>query len=482
MAPPLPGGRRWQSQQKRWCRSFLPAPNERWLCQLPDDSEPIATKVRPSRQLSHCLITTDQLAFDRRHLWHPYTSLVDPLPSYPVVSAAGVRLRLADGRELIDGMASWWCAIHGYNVPALNATAASQLQRMSHVMFGGLTHEPAVELGRRLVDITPEGLNKVFLADSGSVSVEVAMKMAVQYQHARGQRGRGKFLTFRGGYHGDTTAPMSVCDPETGMHQLFQGFLPTHHFLRRPPPGFTAPLEEDYLTELRHFFANHAAECAAFICEPVVQGAGGMYFYHPGYLKAVRQLCQDYGLLLIFDEIATGFGRTGMLFAAEHAGFTPDIMCLGKALTGGYLTLAATLCTDHVAEVIGNSEAKVLMHGPTFMGNPLACAVACASIDLLLAKDWQADITRLAKNLRLHLRPVAQHPLVQDVRVLGGIGVVEMKQAVDVAEIQAFFVARGVWIRPFGKLIYLMPPYVTTEEEIRTLAEAIVAAIRQAPS
>lgn len=391
-----------------------------------------------------------------------------------MASAHGATITLADGRELTDGMASWWCAIHGYNVPELNAAVKAQTEQTSHVMFGGFTHAPAVELGQRLVRITPEGLNKVFLADSGSVSVEVAMKMAVQYQHARGARERGKFLTFRGGYHGDTTGPMSVCDPETGMHGLFAGFLPVHHFVARPPAGFDAPLEEDYLKALAEAFRLHAPECAAFICEPVVQGAGGMHFYNPAYLRAVKDLCEAHGLLLIFDEIATGFGRTGTMLAAEHAGFTPDIMCVGKALTGGYLTLAATLCTDEVAEVINRSEARVLMHGPTFMGNPLACAVACASIDLLLASPWQERITRLSQNLALHLRPAAQMKAVKDVRVLGGIGVVETHERVDVAKVQAFFVERGVWIRPFGTRIYLMPPYIVSDAEVEKLCGAIL--------
>jgi len=421
-------------------------------------------------------ISPEQLAFDRHHLWHPYTSLSEPLPSYPVASASGGTITLANGQELTDGMASWWCAIHGYNVPALNRAAEAQLAKMSHVMFGGLTHEPAVELGKRLVDITPKGLNRVFLADSGSVSVEVAMKMAVQYQHARAQRGRTKFLTFRGGYHGDTTGPMSVCDPEGGMHSLFSGFLPVHHFIPKPPPGFAAPLEDAYLKELRTFFKDHAHTAAAFICEPVVQGAGGMYFYNPAYLNVLKALCEEHGLLLIFDEIATGFGRTGKLFAAEHAKLTPDILCLGKALTGGYLTLAATLCTDQVATVIGESEARVLMHGPTFMANPLACAVACASIDLLLKSRWTERLALLSETLALHLRPAAQLPLVKDVRILAGIGVVETHRPVRVAEIQAFFVGRGVWIRPFGRLIYLMPPYVLSTLEIRKLCVAIVEA------
>jgi adenosylmethionine-8-amino-7-oxononanoate aminotransferase len=388
-------------------------------------------------------------------------------------------LRLADGREIIDGMSSWWCAVHGYNVPELNEAAKRQLDEMAHVMFGGITHPPAVELGKRLVDLTPEGLNRVFLADSGSVSVEVAMKMAVQYQYAKGETGRTKFLTFRGGYHGDTTAPMSVCDPVTGMHQLFSGFLPVHHFLRRPPAGVVGPPDETYRQELEEFFHQFGQEAAAFICEPVVQGAGGMHFYHPEFLLDVRRLCDQYGLLLIFDEIATGFGRTGKLFAAEHAEVCPDIMCLGKALTGGYLTLAASLCTDRVARTIGESDVKVLMHGPTFMGNPLACSVAVASIDLLLSRDWQAEVARLHDGLTRHLRPAAQLALVQDVRTFGAIGVVETTRPVKVAAIQAFFVDQGVWIRPFGRLIYLMPPFVTQEGELQKLAAAIVEACRR---
>ena len=384
---------------------------------------------------------------------------------------------LTDGRELIDGMSSWWCALHGYNVPELNAAATGQLGEMAHVMFGGLTHRPAVDLGRRLVEITPAALTRVFLADSGSVSVEVAMKMAVQYQYARGERGRSKFLTFRGGYHGDTTGPMSVCDPETGMHGLFQGFLPVHHFIERPPAGFGEPVAPYYVRKLEQFFRDHAHEAAAFICEPVVQGAGGMHFYAPAYLDKLRRLCNEHGLLLIFDEIATGFGRTGRLFATEHCGVQPDILCLGKALTGGYLTLAATLCSDPVADTIGQSEVSNLMHGPTFMGNPLACAVACASIDLLLGREWKADVQGLSEVFTEELSQASGIPLVRDVRVLGGIGVVETHRPVRPAEIQAFFVERGVWIRPFGRLLYLMPPFVTPTEDARRLALTVVEAV-----
>ena len=421
-------------------------------------------------------------AFDRQHLWHPYTSLTDPLPTYAVASASGCTLRLADGRELVDGMSSWWCAIHGYNVPELNAAATAQLGRMSHVMFGGITHEPAVELGKRLVQILPDGLDRIFFADSGSVGVEVAMKMAVQYQHAYGRRGRHRFLTLRGGYHGDTTAPMSVCDPVTGMHQVFRGFLPEHRFHDRPPAGYDAEVDAGYVAGLEAFFATHAAEAAAFIIEPVVQGAGGMHFYSPAYLPIFRELCDRYGLLLIFDEIATGFGRTGPLFWAQSAGADPsreisclpDIMIIGKALTGGYLTLAATVCTEAVATTVSSGEAGVLMHGPTFMANPLACAVACASIDLLLASPWEERVRHIASRLLLHLRPAAQSDAVRDVRVLGAIGVVEMHHPVDVAAAQAHFVEAGAWIRPFGRLIYVMPPYVISDAELELLGRAVV--------
>lgn len=413
-----------------------------------------------------------QLSFDRDHLWHPYTSLKDPLPVYPVESATGVRLRLSDGRELVDGMSSWWCAVHGYNVPELNAAATAQLEKMAHVMFGGLTHAPAVELAKRLVRITPEGLDRVFLADSGSVSVEVAMKMAVQYQHALGHEGRTRFLTLRGGYHGDTTGPMSVCDPVTGMHQLFADFLPKHEFYARPPAGYARELDPQYVAGLNDFFARHAGRAAAFIVEPVVQGAGGMHFYNPEYLQVFRECCDRYGLLLIYDEIATGFGRTGRMFAGEAV--PPDILTLGKALTGGYLTLAATLCTHRVADTIGRGAAGVMMHGPTFMGNPLACAVAVASVDLLLSGPWRENIARIADVLTRHLRPAARKATVKDVRVLGAIGVVERHEPVDLAELQAQFVEAGVWIRPFGRLVYLMPPYVISDADVELLCNAVV--------
>lgn len=392
-----------------------------------------------------------------------------------MASASGSVLTLTDGRELVDGMSSWWCAVHGYNVPELNAAAREQLASMSHVMFGGLTHQPAVELGKRLVQMTPEPLQRVFLADSGSISVEVAMKMSIQYQYARGEQARTSFLTFRGGYHGDTVGPMSVCDPETGMHSLFAGFLPSHHFVDRPPAGLEAPLDEKFLEHLEQQFQDHAEHCAAFICEPMVQGAGGMHFYNPAYLDRVGDLCKAHGLLLIFDEIATGFGRTGNLFVAEKT-TAPDILCLGKALTGGYVSLAATLCTDRVATTIGESDVPNLMHGPTFMGNPLACAIACASLDLLKARNWQREVGEITDQLAIGLAPAKDLATVKDVRVLGAIGVIEAVQPVNQAQIQAFFVDRGVWLRPFGRLIYVMPPFSSSREQLRKLTSAMVAA------
>lgn len=413
------------------------------------------------------------LQFDKAHIWHPYTSMIDPLPSYPIVSASGVRLKMADGKELIDGMSSWWTAIHGYNVPELNKAAEDQLKKMAHVMFGGITHEPAITLCQKLVEITPEGLEKVFLADSGSVSVEVAMKMAIQYQHAKGQPGKNKFMTIRGGYHGDTTGAMSVCDPKGGMHHLFSEFLPKHFFTDRPTKKFEESYEDAELAQLEQFARLNASKCAAFILEPIVQGAGGMWFYSPDYLKKVRTLCDQYDMLLIADEIATGFGRTGKLFACEHAGISPDILCLGKALTGGYMTLAATLCTKAVAESISQGEAGVFMHGPTFMGNPLACAIANRSIELLLSSDWEKKVNAIEKQLRKELIPLSQALSVKDVRVLGAIGVVEMNSEVDVSEAQRFFVREGVWIRPFRNLIYIMPPYVIEEKDLRQLMMTI---------
>ncbi|MFZ1153769.1 MAG: adenosylmethionine--8-amino-7-oxononanoate transaminase [Solirubrobacteraceae bacterium] len=413
---------------------------------------------------------------DSRHVWHPYAALPASPPSLPVVSAKGVRLRLADGRELIDGMSSWWCAVHGYCHPRLDAAVRDQLGRMAHVMFGGLTHEPAVRLAERLVDIAPQGLQHVFFADSGSVSVEVAIKMALQYQRAVGRPERTRLLTVRGGYHGDTFGAMAVCDPIGGMHSLFTGVLAEHVFADRPPDGFDSALDERWVEHVSDLLASHAAELAAVIVEPIVQGAGGMRFHSPQCVALLRRLCDEHGLLLILDEIATGFGRTGALFACEHAGISPDIMCVGKALTGGYMTLAATLCTAGVAQAISAGEGGALMHGPTYMANPLACSVALASLDLLAEGGLPENVARIERGLQEGLAPARELPGVADVRVLGAIGVVQMDQQVDIAAATAAAVAHGVWLRPFGELIYTMPPYVIGDDELALLSAAVVAA------
>jgi len=391
-----------------------------------------------------------------------------------------VRLRLADGSELIDGMASWWCAIHGYRHPALDAAAAEQLGRMAHVMFGGLTHEPAVLLAERLTALSPEGLERVFFADSGSVSVEVAIKLCLQYQQALGRGQRTRLLTVRGGYHGDTAGAMAVCDPVTGMHSLFAGMLCQHVFAERPPDGFAEPLHEHWAANVEALAAQHAHELAGVIMEPVVQGAGGMRFHSPECVALMRRVCDEHGLLLVLDEIATGFGRSGAMFASEHAGVSPDVMCVGKALTGGYMTLAATLCTPAVAEALSGGEGGALMHGPTFMANPLACSVALASLELLADGAWRRRVTAIEAGLRTGLAPARELPGVADVRVLGAIGVIEMEREVDVAAASAAAVSRGVWLRPFGKLIYAMPPYVIGEEDLARVATAMIAAAEAA--
>ena len=410
--------------------------------------------------------------FDHDHIWHPYTSMTAPLPTYPVASADGVRIKLADGRELIDGMSSWWCAIHGYNHPALNAAAEEQIGKMAHVMFGGLSHEPATRLAQQLIDITAPSLQYVFFSDSGSVSVEVAIKMALQYWHNLGVPGKTRLLTIRGGYHGDTFGAMSVCDPVTGMHSLFAGAMQEQFFAPRPESRFGAELIEGDTDQLSAILQQHHAEIAAIILEPIVQGAGGMWFYSAEYLRRVKGLCEEFDVLLIADEIATGFGRTGALFACEHADIEPDIMCVGKALTGGYMSLAATMTNERVKAGISD-KGGVLMHGPTFMANPLACAIASASVELLLNSDWQSRITAIETQLHNDLQPLQSRARVKDVRVLGGIGVVECHTAVDVAQLQQQFVAAGVWIRPFANLVYLMPPFTISSDELALLTQAI---------
>lgn len=425
-------------------------------------------------------MTPEQIIeLDREHVWHPYSSFDSPLAPVPVVSASGVRIRLADGRELIDGMASWWSVLHGYNNPELNQAAKDQIDQMSHVMFGGLTHPKAVELCKKLVDLTPTPLNKVFISDSGSVAVEVAIKMAFQYWISQGHPEKNTLLTVRNGYHGDTFATMAVCDPVNGMHHMFEQILSKHIFAEAPTCQFDEPCTDAHLADLKSKLEANYGSIAALILEPVVQGTGGMRMYSPDYLKRARVLCDEFNVLLIHDEIATGFGRTGKMFACEHAGISPDIMCVGKSLTGGYMSLAATLCTDKVAKGICEGEAGVFMHGPTFMANPLACAVACKSIDLLLEKDWQTQVKQLEANLIKGLMPAKELDNVADVRVLGGIGVIELTKPVNMVEIQPKFVEAGIWVRPFGKLVYVLPPFVINDEDVAFLTAAMIKVVKE---
>ena len=419
------------------------------------------------------------LAFEGTHVWHPYAPLQGAHPPIPVRSAHGVTLTLEDGTELIDGMSSWWAAIHGYNHPVLNAAARDQLEAMAHVMFGGLTHRPAAELAARLVEITPAPLQSVFFCDSGSVSVEVAIKLAIQYWHARGRPGKQRLLTIRSGYHGDTSGAMAVCDPETGMHHLFTSILPRHLFAPAPACRNDAEWRDADIATFREMLGEHRGELAAVILEPIVQGAGGMRVYAPEYLRRVRALCDECEVLLIADEIATGFGRSGTLFACEQAGIAPDIMCLGKALTGGYLTLAAVLTTTEVSSTISANPPGAFMHGPTFMANPLACAIACASIDLLLASPWQERVAAIEAACHRHLDPCRQWPGVADVRVKGAIGVIELERPVNLPSITARFIERGVWLRPFGRLVYLMPPYIMSGDDLEQLLDAMTVTVRE---
>ena len=413
------------------------------------------------------------IARDKSFLWHPYDNCFSDKPLFPIQSANKCLLKMADGRDLVDAMSSWWSAIHGYNHPILNEAAEKQLRKMSHVMFGGLTHEPAVELAETLVGIAPGDLNKVFFSDSGSVSVEVAMKMAVQYWIGRKQADKYKFLSFKHAYHGDTFAAMSVCDPVNGMHHMFRQVLPEHYFAPAPTPGFGESWNETHCREITEILHHHHQEIAAVIIEPIVQGTGGMRVYSADFLKQLRQLCDTYNVLLIADEIATGFGRTGRLFACEHAAIAPDILCLGKAMTGGYLSLAATLCSEKIARDICATDAGVFMHGPTFMANPLACAISQASIGLLLSSPWQNRIASIENHFKTHLLPLKELNAVSDTRSIGAIGAIEMAQNIDVKTVTEMFVKRGVWIRPFGKLLYSMPPYIIEAHELQRITDTM---------
>ncbi|EAZ63280.2 Adenosylmethionine-8-amino-7-oxononanoate aminotransferase (7,8-diamino-pelargonic acid aminotransferase) (DAPA aminotransferase) [Scheffersomyces stipitis CBS 6054] len=414
-----------------------------------------------------------KLLYDSRHIWHPYTSMISPLPCYHVKSASGVSLQLSSGETLIDGMASWWSAIHGYNHPHLNKAAHNQIDKMSHVMFGGITHDPAIDLCKQLLDMTDSNLTKVFLADSGSVAVEVALKMAMQYWHSKGEKQRKRFLTIKHGYHGDTFGAMGICDPVNSMHSIYTGYLPQNLFAEAPHIRFGEQWDEKDISSFKAILERNSKEIAAVVIEPILQGAGGMRMYHPQYLKSVSELCKQHGVLLILDEIATGFGRTGRLFAYEHAGICPDILCLGKALTGGYLTMSAVLTNDDVAETVSSGESGCFMHGPTFMANPLAAAIASASLELVNEGNWKTQVKSIEDVLKLGLNPLSDHPKVQDVRILGGVGVIEMKNPVDMARCQKALIQSGVWLRPFGKLIYTIPPYIVSKSELLKIIDTM---------
>ena len=423
-------------------------------------------------------LSAEQIStLDQQHVWHPYSSFTSALTPFPVASTSGVRIKLADGRELIDGMASWWSAVHGYGHPKLKQAAHDQIETMSHVMFGGLTHEPAVTLCEKLVKLAPEGLNKVFISDSGSVAVEVAIKMAFQYSLSQGNKQKNKLLTVKNGYHGDTFATMATCDPVNGMHHMFENVLSKHIFAQAPQCLFGETFEEHHVADIKQKLESQHHEIAAIILEPIVQGAGGMRFYSPDYLKRIRGLCDQYNILLIADEIATGFGRTGKMFACEHAGISPDILCVGKALTGGFMSLAATLCTDKVAKGICDGEAGVFMHGPTFMGNPLACAVANASLDVLMEGHWPKQVANIQAGLEKGLAPACDLPQVKDVRILGAIGVIELHEPVHMPTVQPMFVEAGVWVRPFGRLIYVLPPFIIDDQDLAFLTNAMVSVV-----